>query len=374
MTKKKKLFLIIVIIILILLILIVTGLTLYKEHKNKNKLVVNLKEILNIEINTKVYNLEFIKSIDNGKIISENEIIDTSKLGEKEIIIKIEDYFKKIIDYKLKINIIDSIKPEINAKKEFTILVGKKINLLEHVTITDNSLESIVPEIVGNYDIKKVGKYNLKYIAKDSSNNISEFEFVLKVIEDNNNKTFTTAKGFEGKVIDGVTYIDGILIVNKTFSLPKTYGNKLTTETKKAFNEMNGDAKKLNLNLYISSGYRSYDTQNKAYNNYVKKDGVTKADTYSARAGHSEHQSGLAFDLNSINSKFTNTKEGLWVNENCYKYGLIIRYPKGKEDITGYKYESWHLRYVGKDLASKLYNNGDWITLEEYLGIDSKYK
>ena len=103
-------------------------------------------------------------------------------------------------------------------------------------------------------------------------------------------------------------------------------------------------------------------------------DGKEKADTYSARAGYSEHQTGLAIDLNSIDMTFDNTDESNWLKDNCYKYGFIIRYPNDKEDITGYMYEPWHIRYVGKNLANVLYNNGDWITLEEYYGIDSKYE
>ena len=136
---------------------------------------------------------------------------------------------------------------------------------------------------------------------------------------------------------------------------------------------MKNDAKNNNINLYIRSGFRSYNTQVSLYNNYVKRDGKAAADTYSARAGHSEHQTGLAADINSLDQSFINTKEGKWLNDNCYKYGFIIRYPKGKESITGYIYEPWHIRYVGTDISSKLYNNGNWITLEEYLGIDSKY-
>ena len=74
-----------------------------------------------------------------------------------------------------------------------------------------------------------------------------------------------------------------------------------------------------------------------------------------------------------IDSSFEGTPEAIWIEENCYKYGFIIRYVKGKDNITGYMYEPWHIRYVGVELATKLYNNGSWITLEEYLGIDSKY-
>ena len=136
---------------------------------------------------------------------------------------------------------------------------------------------------------------------------------------------------------------------------------------------MKSDALALGLNLWIQSGYRSYTLQQKLYNNYVSRDGVEAADRYSARPGHSEHQTGFAFDLNTITDSFQYTDEGKWVNENAYKYGFILRYPKGKEFITGYKYESWHLRYVGKDLATILYNNGNWITLEEYYNLTSTY-
>ena len=137
---------------------------------------------------------------------------------------------------------------------------------------------------------------------------------------------------------------------------------------------MRDDASDNGLNIWIQSGYRSYGFQKELYDNYVKEDGKEAADTYSARPGHSEHQTGLAFDLNTITDDFQYTNEGIWVNENCYKYGFILRYPKGKEEITGYKYESWHLRYVGVELATKLYNNGDWITLEEHFNLTSEYK
>ena len=136
---------------------------------------------------------------------------------------------------------------------------------------------------------------------------------------------------------------------------------------------MQNDASKLGYNLYISSGYRSYQVQVDLYNNYVSRDGKDKADTYSARAGYSEHQSGLCFDLNGTNGNFLETETGKWVNENAYKYGFILRFPKNKENYTGYNYEAWHFRYVGIKLATILYNNSDWISLEEYLGIDSKY-
>lgn len=172
----------------------------------------------------------------------------------------------------------------------------------------------------------------------------------------------------------GPTYIDGILIVNKTYSVPSDYNpydGGIAPEVQEAFNIMEQDARSQGLTLYISSGFRSYDYQAGLYERYAKKDGYDKADTYSARAGHSEHQTGLCFDLNTIDDSFANTPEGKWVAENCYKYGFIIRYPKGKEDKTGYQYEPWHLRYLGVDLATKVFNSG--LCLEEYLGITSQY-
>ena len=127
------------------------------------------------------------------------------------------------------------------------------------------------------------------------------------------------------------------------------------------------------LNIYVVSGFRSYWDQNYIYNNYVAWDGQYNADTYSARPGHSEHQTGLAFDLNWVSDEFEYTSEGIWLNNNAYKYGFILRYPKGKTYETGYIYEPWHYRYVGTDLSYKLFNNGNWITIENYFGINSQY-
>lgn len=137
---------------------------------------------------------------------------------------------------------------------------------------------------------------------------------------------------------------------------------------------MQNAAKKDNLNLTIISGFRSYNFQSSLYNNYVSRHGQAMADTFSARAGYSEHQTGLAMDLNQISDSFGETKVGKWLDNNAYKYGFILRYPKGKSNETGYKYEPWHFRYVGVSLATKLYNNGNWITIESYYGITSKYK
>lgn len=198
---------------------------------------------------------------------------------------------------------------------------------------------------------------------------------------------YLTDKGYTLKIENGIATIDGLLIVNKTYSLPSTFkptnpnaevtsercNNCLDKEVISAFNLMKSDASSIGLNIWIQSGYRSYTYQETLYNNYTMVSGGAGADTYSARAGHSEHQTGLCFDLNSVDDSFAYTDEGKWINDNAHLYGFVIRYPKGKESITGYQYESWHLRYVGPDLAKVLYNDGNWITIEEHFGISSSY-
>lgn len=270
--------------------------------------------------------------------------------------------------------------PTITFESVLTTEIGEEIDLLKNVIAKDKENEELTVSIEGKYDFNKAGEYELFYVAKDKYGQESKEKFTLKVIEKTNPKDkedenhFTTKKGFKGEIINGATYIEGTLIVNKTYALPSTYGNGLTEETKTAFNKLKSAALLDGLNIYIASGFRSYERQVTLYNNYVKRDGKEAADTYSARPGHSEHQTGLTFDVNEVSDKFHNTPEANWLSENCYKYGFILRFPNGKQEETGFKYESWHFRYVGVELAKKLYNNGDWLTLEGYFGITSEYQ
>ena len=126
------------------------------------------------------------------------------------------------------------------------------------------------------------------------------------------------------------------------------------------------------ISLWILSSFRSYEDQDVIYNRYVAQDGRDAADTYSSRPGHSDHQTGYTFDLNSLEQDFQYDPAGKWLDKNCYKYGFIIRYPKGKESSTGYMYEPWHVRYIGVDLATKVTQSG--LSLEEYFGITSQYQ
>lgn len=167
------------------------------------------------------------------------------------------------------------------------------------------------------------------------------------------------------------TYIDGILVVNKTYALPKSYAPGWDAEASSQLWTMFADAKNQGINLWVNSGYRSYTDQYIIYHAYVAEDGQANADRYSARPGHSEHQTGLAFDLNDLKHDFGDTVEGKWLADNCHKYGFILRYPKEKESITGYIYEPWHIRYLGVQKATEVYESG--LCLEEFLGITSSY-
>lgn len=170
------------------------------------------------------------------------------------------------------------------------------------------------------------------------------------------------------------TYVDDILIANKQYPLPASYDPGVDPVAQKAVDEMIQAAKKQNIRLTAFSGYRSYAYQETLYTNYVARDGQEEADRYSARPGHSEHQTGLAFDIGEVGKEdlwltdaFGETAAGKWLVDNAHEYGFILRYPKGKEHITGFMYESWHFRYVGKDVAAKIKKQN--VTLEEYLGV-----
>jgi len=179
------------------------------------------------------------------------------------------------------------------------------------------------------------------------------------------------------------TYLNKIyILVNKYNHLSEQYipkdlelvsneystGNvQLVKEAKNQFEIMSSSAKKENLNVIAFSGYRDYTYQKNLYNTYLQKDSQEKVDTYSARAGYSEHQTGLSVDIyNGIDdyNNFEQTKEFKWLKNNAHKYGFILRYPKNKELETTYQYESWHYRYVGIDIATYIKKHN--ISFDEY--------
>lgn len=157
---------------------------------------------------------------------------------------------------------------------------------------------------------------------------------------------------------------ENLQTVNKKYS-SKTL--QLVDYAKEAFEELSEAASKENYTVLAMSSYRSYQYQYNLYNRYVSTDGVEAADTYSARPGYSEHQTGLAVDVYNGKEDFTNfekTKEYNWMQDNAYKFGFILRFPKDKVLETGYQYESWHYRYVGKEIAKYIHDNN--LCFEEY--------
>jgi len=195
------------------------------------------------------------------------------------------------------------------------------------------------------------------------------------------------------QLVDGVptvtTPTELTVVVNKERALPADYippdlvepnvpfpfdekaeKRLLRAEAAGALEKLFTGAKAEGIELYAVSGYRSYRTQKSLFDTYVQKDGAEHAAKYSAVPGKSEHQTGLAMDVSGADAKtrleesFAATPEGQWLAANCAKFGFIIRYVQGKEDVTGYAYEPWHLRYLGKEIAEEIMSRG--ITLEDY--------
>ena len=175
---------------------------------------------------------------------------------------------------------------------------------------------------------------------------------------------------------NGVTYVGGVLIVNKKYSIPSDYGSELILDDDagtgliidEAYDALLEMREASGYEMPIVSGFRSYRTQTAIFNNYVANYGEAEANTFSARPGESEHQTGMAIDITSLNQSYGDTAEGMWLAENCHKFGFIIRFQADKEDITGYIYEPWHVRYLGKSTARLVHDSG--LALEEFLGVD----
>jgi len=170
---------------------------------------------------------------------------------------------------------------------------------------------------------------------------------------------------------DGITRLEiegvSLLLVNKQYSLPADYGGR-NQEAAAALEEMIAAAAEDDLALFVISGYRSYETQMSIYNRYVGTWGKEYTDRVSARPGHSEHQTGLAYDLNSLENSFKDTEEFRWLERHSAEFGFILRYREGSEWATGYMFEPWHYRYIGDvPLAKKIMESG--LSLEEYAGL-----
>lgn len=271
-----------------------------------------------------------------------------------------------------------SIKDNNNVSK-----VNKKLKDLgysnDDIKKIENNLSS---DVIESLDVKYDDLADLSSVKFFHIENLDRYqnlcdnssfspEEVVMRVNTNIDRDFYT----DVKIVDDPD--DPFVLVNKYYEVPQDYepsdlvsvgnGQKMRSEAAEYVNKLLKDINADGLYLQAQSGFRSIDLQTRLYNNYVARDGVEEADTYSARPGSSEHHTGLAIDLShdgSLEESFENTKQFEWLQKNAHRYGLILRYPKDKVYMTGYMYEPWHYRYVGIEVATLIKNEG--ITFEEY--------
>ncbi|WP_288221322.1 D-alanyl-D-alanine carboxypeptidase family protein [uncultured Clostridium sp.] len=320
-------------------------------------------------------NLETIQYFKNMKISYSNLYGDEEKLAEiKTLIDTIESKLSSEVTNEVE-NLILELKSKVND-----LSASNERELEEYFnSITEGSIKNFnedesneVNRLINEYNsLFSEKKYNL---AKEKLDDLNQYITDTKKVANKRkiNETYEE-KSNEDASLREPKYINGILIVNKEFGLPDTFAPGESTEAREAFERMKSDAAKEGIYLNAFSTYRNYWSQDRLYWNYVSNYGQDPTDTFSAKAGFSEHQTGLAFDIGGVDRSlwaeedFKYTAEAEWLKNNCTKYGFILRYPEGKEWITGYMHESWHFRYIGvKD--SKNFQNSD-LTLEEYLGL-----
>ena len=252
-------------------------------------------------------------------------------------------------------------------------LINSKSKSLEQIE-QEQKLKKLnnIDQKINYFNYNNIDRY-LEY--KKENKNLSLKKIIMEVNIGLDNPHYYNSKE--------TTYLNKeYILVNKYHHLSENYipknlneidlkyalnNMKLVNYAKDAFEKMSEDASKENLKIIAMSTYRDYTYQKNLYNKYVSIDGIDLADTYSARPGHSEHQTGLAVDVyNGTDdyNNFENTKEYEWMQKNAHKYGFILRYPKDKEKETSYQYESWHYRYVGEKIATYIKKHN--ISFEEY--------
>ncbi len=252
----------------------------------------------------------------------------------------------------------------------------KKLNDKNETYFVENDKNDFLVELISEKYFME--KYLYEYIDYKNDNKKKELNDVVAIVNVRANK--------EWYDIDTVKPTDltkgNLILVNKFNYLDKDFepeaitninlsyaydNNRVSKETNDAYVKMASAAKKDGIQLLANSSYRDYEKQEAVYKDYYYSKGITYADKYAARAGYSEHQTGLAIDIfttGATTKTFETTEAFDWLSKNAYKYGFILRYPKGKEYLTGYEYESWHYRYLGESEATKVFNSG--LTYDEY--------
>lgn len=284
-----------------------------------------------------------------------------------------EYLYKQTYEYKLL---------EHSYKLEDTKILIKNLKNKELDEILSKDYNDNIVKLVSEkyFIYKNIDRY-LSYIDKKDTNNITN---VISMVNVNRDRAF-----YDESI---KTNIDNkeLILVNKYYNLSEDYepdnitnislsyayeGNSLNETALSAFKELSNSAKDNGYTILINSSYRDYNSQKEVWESRKDLYGTRKADEYAARPGHSEHQSGYAIDVADFydeNDKFGDTESYIWMKDNCYRFGFILRYPQDKEDITGYSFEPWHYRYVGTDVASTIKN--EKITFDEYYAfyIDNK--
>lgn len=314
-------------------------------------------------------------------------LIDNPNFKKENLITYIQ--YRNLLDADLIIELVNSNRLKVDTYDRLKNIVDdpnyKKENLKEYLKYYQRIDDSLLIKLINNNQMNEYTKIcrlnNDPYYVNDNIDIYLEYydenKSIREIIEYVNSKAYLTP--YENEAKADVDKYGIYVLVNKYYQLDKDYEpddlvdieegygiGKLRREAYENYKKMQDAATKAGLSFYITSAYRSYETQEILYNNYLNNDPVEVVDTYSARPGNSEHQLGLAVDILTPGSDFGNfykTQEASWLVKNAYKYGFIFRYPEDKIDITGYKYEAWHFRYVG-DIARNVTAAG--ITYDEY--------
>ncbi len=291
--------------------------------------------------------------IKNMNTISTESDIKGKEISSDEYIYK-EDLLH--LGYDLKdIEVIENKISNIDVKEYF---LKEKYN---NVTSYINALY-FIPKNIDRYVNYYNKNKNMSYDNVILNVNMNlDYEFYTNINTLHDYLDVTTLVNKYNKLPDNYE-IDDLVTLDKEYS---SRGEKIREIAYKDLKVMFDKAREDGINLNVISGYRTSEKQNTLFNNSVKKNGIEHALMYSAKMGHSEHQLGLAIDINTTQESFKNTNEYKWLKNNSYKYGFIERYKENKENITGFAYEPWHYRYIGIDNATKVFTEN--ITYEEYV-------
>lgn len=348
-------------ITIILLVLLIGGILLYiLLTGSKNLYSKDAEKVIKEEKYENIYDYDYSKIVEtllqkgiyNEKYLE--EYLDIEEIEDEKFIENINDLLDK--GYK-----------------------GKEINYINKLSDKNKDLifKNSYMDIKDFYKLKNFNVANYeRYVNYLKDNQDTKIENVVTKVNIGLDKEFyTAAEKIENPddltvIVNKYHYLDKDYVPKNLVTLfDSTRGAKMVDVAAEAYKNFIEAAKKDNITLESTTAYRSYSFQNTLYTNYVAQDGKEKADTYSARPGFSEHQTGLAVDLNdpTVSGKRLDDKDYQWVLNNSYKYGFILRYQERFVPITGYMEEPWHIRYLGVELATKVHDSN--LSYEEYYDL-----